>query len=133
MTSPRAIRLSSARVRSKVRAALAAADGPAPFDAGVLAASSPDLVRSLPEWVGRFGILEASGTCVLWCEPRPGPGETFPSQLILDVPAGRYFVDSLDAGSGRWISRESAEGGPLVAGVPFTGGAVLVRIAPVGV
>ncbi len=48
--------------------------------------------------------------------------------MVIDVPAGRYLVETLDAAASTWISRESAEGGPLVAGLPFTGNPVMVWI-----
>jgi len=128
MTSFSARPLPADEVRSKVGAALASAGEVVP--PASLAAAPADLVRSLPGWVGAFGLLEAEGTIYLWCEPRLGAGESFPSQLILDVPGGRYFVDALDAGSGDRISRESAAGGPLVAGIPAGGGPILVSIRP---
>jgi hypothetical protein len=123
---PRAIPFE--RLRLKVRTALGASGRPAPADAGGLAAASPDLIQSLPGWVGRFGWLESPESFALWCEPRRRRGETFPSQVVLDLPPGRYFVDALDVRSNQWISRESAGGGPLVAGVPYTGNPVLVWI-----
>jgi len=133
MTFLRAKPLSPARARLKVRAALAAAGAPVPSDAVALAAASSDLIRSLPDWVDRFGLLKAQDTIILWFDPRAGEGETFPSQIVLDLPPGRYFVDTLDVRSHQWISRESASGGPLVAGLPSTGRAVLVRIRACGV
>ncbi len=128
MTSLRAGLLSADAIRSKVAGTLASAGEAVP--PGSLAAAPADLVRSLPGWVGAFGLLQAGPAIYLWCEPRLGAGESFPSQLILDVPGGRYFVDAFDAGSGDRISRESAAGGPLVAGIPATGSAILVSIRP---
>jgi hypothetical protein len=89
------------------------------------------LVKSLPAWVKRFGFLAGTGHYCLWCNPLPSPKDTFPSQIILDIPRGRYLVDTLDAITLIWVSRESAEGGPLVVGLPFTGHAVLVLIRAV--
>jgi hypothetical protein len=128
MTAQRAKPIPIERVRSKIRAALEASGFPALIDDKDLAPASPDLIRSLPDWVGRFGILKAPDVLVLWCEARAGEGETFPSQVILDLPPGRYFVDALDVRSRQWISRESAAGGPLVAGLPFTGSPILAWI-----
>ena len=85
-------------------------------------------VGYLPAWVGEVGVLEAPGVWCLWCQPRRSPGETFPSQVILDLPAGRYMVETLDVRTGTWCARESAAGGPLVAGLSFTGGPVLVLV-----
>jgi hypothetical protein len=82
----------------------------------------------LPAWVGRFGFLTGPNEFGLWCEPLPAAEEIFPSQLIVDVPPGRYMIEILDAVTSCWVSRESAEGGPLVAGLPFTGNPVFVRI-----
>jgi hypothetical protein len=90
--------------------------------------SGTGLIRSLPAWVGRFGLLAGLDEFGLWCEPLPAPEEIFPSQLIVDVPSGRYMIDILDAAILRWVSRESAEGGPLVTGLPYTGNPVLVWI-----
>ncbi len=128
MTSLRAKLLSDEATRSKVAGSLASAGIAVPAPA--LVAASSELVHGLPRWVGAFGLLEADGTIYLWCEPRAGRGERFPSQFVLDVPSGRYFVDTLDAASGDRISRESAAGGPLVAGIPATGSAILVSIRP---
>jgi hypothetical protein len=86
------------------------------------------LIRSLPAWVKRFGFLAGAGQYCLWCEPRPAPRQTFPSQIILDIPRGRYLIDILDTAIETWVSRESAEGGPLVAGLSYTGTPLLVWI-----
>ena len=130
MSDPGPERLPADRARAEVRKALAAAGAPIPLDAEALTEAPRDLVRSLPGWIRRFGFLEGLGTFILWCKPRSDAERLFPSQVILDVPPGRYFVETLDAGTGRWISRESAEGGPLVAGLPQTGSPVLVLVRP---
>jgi hypothetical protein len=122
--------LPAGRAIAEVRNALSSAGAPIPIDAAALAEGPRDLIRGLPEWIGRFGFLQGDGTLIVWAEPRPGPEGPFPSQIIFDVPPGRYFVETLDIRAGEWISRESTEGGPLVAGVPFTGGAVLILIRP---
>lgn len=119
------------RVRPKIRKALASADQAAPVDLDPSEESPLSAPRTLPDWVGRFGMAAAREGFFLWCEPRPDAGETFPSQVILDLPPGRYLVDILDVSSGRWISRESAAGGPLVAGLPWPGGPALVLVRPV--
>ena len=90
------------------------------------------LVRSLQAWVERFGLLAGLNEFGLWCEPLPAPEEIFPSQLIVDLPPGSYMIEILDAATLCWVSRESAEGGPLVAGLPFTGNPVLVWIRSSG-
>ena len=86
------------------------------------------LVSHWPAWVTRAGALIGNDVYCLWCQPHPDPRETFPSQLILNVPAGRYMVDVLDVSRAAWASRESASGNPLVAGLPYTAGTLLVWI-----
>lgn len=90
------------------------------------------VVRRLPAWVGRFGLMAGPHQYGLWCEPLPAPGDTFPSQMSLDVPPGRYMVEILDAATLNWVSRESAEGALLVAGLPYTGNPVLAWIRNIG-
>jgi len=124
--------LAAEETRSRVRAAFEKAARidpriPSPDPARMKRARAT-LVRSLPPWVGRFGLLAGPGFHCLWCEPIPSPRETFPSQMIFDVPPGRYMIEIFDSGTLRWASRESAEGSPLVAGLPFTGNPVLVWI-----
>jgi hypothetical protein len=124
--------LSADKTRSLIRAALAKA-GRLPEhdpgnDLGAFKRGRASQVGSLPPWVGRFGILAGSDQCCLWCDPRSAPGEIFPSQMVIDVPCGRYLVETLDSVTSTWISRESAEGGPLVAGLSYTGNPVMVWI-----
>jgi hypothetical protein len=128
MTRPSPRRVSSRTAKSKILAAFSLAQSPLPFGLPEPGGGSGDPVRSLPLWVGRYGFLSGPNGTVLWCEPSGRTGEAFPSQFILDAPPGRYFVDIFDSAAGRWISRESAEGGPLVAGLPYTGGPVVVLI-----
>ncbi len=130
MTPPGRMRLSESQARRKVVGALALAGSTVHVDVEGLASAPEDLIRRLPTWVGRFGWLESRGIYFLWCELIPSTDERFSSQVVLELPAGRYFVEALDADTGSWISRESAAGGPLVAGLPFTGGAVLVLVRP---
>lgn len=126
---PRAAqRIPAAETRALMRAALEKAVGPSSLDSGSLRSGSVRRVLSLPSWVGRFGFLAGPDQFWLWCEPRPWPGETFPSQFVLDVPPGRYFIEIFDAAAAAWISRESAEGGPLVAGLTSTGKPLLVMV-----
>jgi len=124
-------RIPAAETRALVRAALQKADGPSSLDPGSLRSGSVRRVRRLPSWVGRFGFLAGPDQFWLWCEPQPCPGETFASQFVLDVPPGRYFIEIFDAAASTWISRESAEGGPLVASLPFTGNLLLVMVRSV--
>jgi len=111
-------------------AALTSEVRPPDLDIEALTEGHDSLVRSLPPWVKRFGLLAGAGHYCLWCEPRSAPGRTFPSQMILDIPRGRYLVDALDTGASTWVSRESAEGGPLVAGLTYLRNPLLVWIRP---
>jgi len=87
------------------------------------------LVRRWPAWVARAAVLRSRATWWLWCEPRKGARGA--GQAVLDIPRGRYLVDILDTRTHAWFSRESSAGGPLVAGLPATGGALVVRVARV--
>ncbi|MBM3296241.1 MAG: hypothetical protein FJY83_01440 [Candidatus Aminicenantes bacterium] len=116
------------RVLSLVEEALPPEVRPPGLNPEALAGGRYDLVRRLPSWVKRFGLLSGPAGFCLWCEPRREPAETFPSQMILNLPRGRYLVDVLDTESAAWVSTETAEGGPLVAGLPFTGSPVVAWI-----
>ncbi len=84
------------------------------------------LLRQTPAWVARAALVKSARAWWLWCEPRRGRARD--GQCVLDLPAGRYIVESLDTRSRTWVSCESAAGAPLVIGVPFTGRPVLVSI-----
>ncbi len=117
--------------RSLVRKALPPEVRPSDLVLEALMGGHEHLVRSLPSWVRRFGFLASPGHYCLWCDPVPAPGCTFASQMIIDIPQGRYIVDTFDPIAMTWVSRESAVGGPLVAGLPHTGNPVLawIRVA----
>jgi len=83
-------------------------------------------IRQAPLWVARAALVKSARAWWLWCEPRRGRARD--GQCVLDLPAGRYIVESLDTRSRTWVSCESAAGAPLVIGVPFTGRPVLVNI-----
>jgi hypothetical protein len=124
-------RLSARRSRSLICRAIAPEALPPNLDPEALMGTRRSLVRSLPAWVERFGLLAGPDHYCLWCKPWSSPGEIFPGQIILDIPRGRYLVEIYDAAAQRWVSRESAEGGPLVAGLPYTGNRLLVWIRAV--
>jgi len=84
-------------------------------------------IRLLPPWVSRAGLLRSRSTWWLWCDPRRGAPANV-GQFVIEVPPGRYMVDILDTRHDAWFSRESAAASPLVAGLPATGHALLVRI-----
>jgi hypothetical protein len=81
-------------------------------------------IREAPPWVARAAIVRSARAWWLWCEPRRTRARD--GQCILDLPAGRYIVESLDTRSHTWVSCESAAAAPLVVGIPFTGRPVLV-------
>lgn len=118
--------------RRLIREALEKAGGrskrPASFDPDAMKRARASIVRAIPSWVGRFGVLAGKNGYAVWCEPASSPGEFFPSQMVMDVPPGRYMIEIFDAAASTWVSRESAEGGLLVFGLTFTGHPVLVRI-----
>ena len=81
-------------------------------------------IRQAPPWVARAAIVKSARAWWLWCEPRRTRARD--GQCVLDLPAGRYIVESLDTRSHAWVSCESAAAAPLVVGIPFTGRPVLV-------
>ena len=50
-------------------------------------------------------------------------------QAVLDVPAGRYLVDTYDVAERSWRALESAAAPPLVIGVPRCDDAIVVRVS----
>jgi hypothetical protein len=114
------------------RAAMAAVEPPPGCDMDAVRQAPASLVSHWPAWVTRAGALVGKDVYCLWCQPHPDPRETFPSQLILNVPAGRYIVDVLDVSRAAWRSSESGTGHPLVVGLPYTSGTLLVWIRLVG-
>lgn len=107
-------------------AAARAAGNPAAIP-GTFRAGDPAAVRRWPPWVARAGVLRSRGTWWIWCEPRKGTRQGT-GQFVMDLPAGRYMIDVMDTRTCEWFSRESAAGGPLVAGLSPAGCPVLVRI-----
>lgn len=89
------------------------------------------VVTQVPQWVRDLAVVRSGRDyLVLITRDLEMPGETG-GQFVADVPAGRYMVETLDIDHAAWISRESAAGGPLVAGLVCPGAAVLLRIRPV--
>jgi hypothetical protein len=84
------------------------------------------IIRQVPAWVARAGILKSARAWWLWCEPRRGRARD--GQCVLDVPDGRYMVETLDTRTSTWVSCEAAAGSPLVIGLPYTGRPVLASI-----
>lgn len=81
------------------------------------------IIRQVPPWVARAGILKSARAWWLWCEPRRG--RVRDGQCVLDLPDGRYMVETLDTRTATWVSCEAAAGSPLVIGLPHTGRPVL--------
>jgi hypothetical protein len=86
----------------------------------------PAAIRRAPPWAARAAILKSARAWWLWCEPRRGRARD--GQCVLDLPAGRYMIETLDTRSHAWVSCESAAGAPLVIGLPFTGRPVVAYI-----
>jgi hypothetical protein len=84
------------------------------------------IIRQVPAWVARAGILKSARAWWLWCEPRRGRARD--GQCVLDVPDGRYMVETLDTRTSTWVSCEAAAASPLVIGLPYTGRPVLACI-----
>lgn len=87
-------------------------------------------LRSLPGWAASAGLAADAEGYWLWMEAAPGTALGSVGQFVLDVSAGRYIVEVFDTEAFRWFSRESAAGGPLVAGVSCRSAALVVRIRP---
>jgi hypothetical protein len=87
------------------------------------------LVRSVPAWVARVRVLPV-GRREWWllCERMPGRGRAAAGQIVFAARPGRYMLDTHDPATGACIAKESAEGGPIVAGLSCPGPAVLVHI-----
>ena len=83
-------------------------------------------IRQAPSWVARAALVKSARAWWLWCEPRRGRARD--GQCVLDLPGGRYMVETLDTRSSTWVSCEAAAGPPLVFGLPRTGGPVLACI-----
>jgi len=120
------------RIQAAIEKAYRTAPRPSSLEPGGWKRGRAALIRSLPPWVGRFGLLAGLNEFGLWCEPLAPSGAVFPSQMVIDIPPGRYMIEILDAVTSEWVSRESAEGGPLVAGFPYIGNPVLVWIRRAG-
>jgi hypothetical protein len=115
-----------ARIQSAVESLRSAAgDVAGPSGSSV---SVPGFAEKLPAWVSRFGLLWDHSRAWLFCEPHTGAENDATGQVLLRFPSGRYLVDAFDLGSGCCVSRESASGGPLVAGLPFSGSPVILAI-----
>lgn len=117
-------------VRSLVLEALRAGAGPE-FEASGLVACDPAIIVRLPAWVTRVGVLQGPEGWWLYVERAAAGDARAPDaggQILMDVPPGRYAVETFDPSAGEWVGLESAAGGPLVAGLLCRGDAVILRI-----
>lgn len=91
------------------------------------------LVRSAPTWAARLHVLPIGPRewWLLW-ERRSGRGRPVSGQFVFAAGPGRYMLDTHDPVTGACIAKESAEGGPIVAGLACPGPAVLVHVYDVG-
>jgi len=89
-------------------------------------AADPALIRQVPPWVARAALVKSHRAWWLWCEPRRVRARD--GQCVLDVPEGRYMVETLDTRTHAWVSCESAAASPLVIGLPYTGRPVLACV-----
>ena len=130
-------RLDPRGARDMLASALAAAESIEPREevtadvqirpgTGTLSQADPGEIRALPAQVTGFAWMTDGHHRWLWCETTGGQPEM--GHAVIDLPAGRYLVDSLDTSTGRWIMREAAQGGPLVIGLALTGHPVVLRI-----
>ena len=114
-----------------------------PSGGGLACAEAASSILSIPAWAGATGAIgfrelpASAGSSagrlallVVWIEPRPQPAPGFPSQLALDLPAGRYAILSYDAEKRLAVGSEIASAPPVVCGPPFDGAAVVVLVRP---
>lgn len=85
-------------------------------------------INHLPGWIEQYRVRHEGQVIWLDLEPSAHAADVHPGQMVIDLPPGRYMVEILDTVSGEWISRESAAGGPLVAGLPWTENPLVVKI-----
>jgi hypothetical protein len=96
-----------------------------------LTAPSSVEVKHLPDWIEQFGIVAGGGVLWLWIRPvaRSEPPSWTARQLVLDVAPGRYVIETLETATREWVARESAAAAPLVIGLRWSQGPLIVRIA----
>jgi len=115
----------------------------APSGDGPAFEEAESLILSTPAWAGARGAIrfreppasaESSASrpalLVAWIEPRSQPSPGFPSQLALDLPAGRYAILTYDSKKRLAVGSETASGPPVLCGPPFDGAAVVVLVRP---
>ena len=87
-------------------------------------------LRHAPAWIGEFGAVRDAASLWLWLDGAAVTRGSEPAmgQTVLDVPEGRYLVESYDVETRSWVSRESAQSPPLVIGIPRRAGPVVLRV-----
>lgn len=113
-----------------LRARLAAALPSLAF--GAARAAPGTACRAFPDWASEAGALALGESLFVYVGSAADvPGATM-GQAVLDVPEGRYLVETFDIRERAWIVRESASASPLVVGVPARPGGIVLRISPWG-
>jgi hypothetical protein len=84
----------------------------------------------LPAWVTRSGLLRDGQNFWLYCAPDSGAVAASAGQLLIQLPPGRYLIDSFNIATGTCVARESAAGDPLVAGLAYAPAPILLWIRP---
>ncbi len=87
--------------------------------------------RHVPAWVGEYGVARLGAVWLLYVARAEGAQPDAMGQAVLDVPAGRYLVDTYDVAERNWRTLESAAAPPLVIGVPRCDHAIVVRVRAV--
>lgn len=86
----------------------------------------------VPAWVSEVGAVRDGSALWLWLDgagrSQVAGNELTIDQMVLELPEGRYLVESYDVEARAWVGRESAASPPLVIGVPHRAGAVLLRV-----
>ena len=84
----------------------------------------------LPAWVARAGLLRDRDHFWLYCVPAPAAAAETAGQTLIQLPPGRYLVDTFLAGTHTCVARESAAGNPLVVGLMYAPEPILLWIHP---
>lgn len=115
-------RLTFADTRARLMAAM-----PALAD-GEFAPADDVGLREVPGWTREFGAARHAMSLWLWLVPVDAGAPAAMGQAVIDVPEGRYRVDTYDVEARAWVSRESALAPPLVIGIPHRAGPVVLRV-----
>lgn len=89
------------------------------------------LLEQVPDWAAEAVVVREGANYLVVVTRDARHAAPTGGQFVFAVPAGRYMVETLDIDTATWVSRESAAGGPLVAGLVCPGSSIIVRIRPV--